>query len=284
MLLYYLVLTTPGRLRHLTALHWRHCSSDIVSSILSQLAVASSQTLQEIVITGSTLPPDPSACWQGLAAATCLTRLDLSEVQPPLQLTSYDLNKETREQRIINLNSQLRRAAAEQQHQQVVDLFDSLISKGLAASEEQRQQQEHSQQQQQPQGVLLRQYRPDFETIDLYSRSLLWLADQQASTKAQELEKSIQRYSSSSSRSVSCQQADTLLALWGDRGLKLPGWVVYTAAANVYRAEKWHQKVVDLFRRLVDDCPSDQLVKCYRLSVTAASSALDLGDYQTAAE
>jgi len=71
---------TPGHLQHLTALQWCRCSSVSSVAFLSQLAVASSQTLQEIVITGSTLPPDPSACWQGLAAAPRLTRLDLSDV------------------------------------------------------------------------------------------------------------------------------------------------------------------------------------------------------------
>jgi len=86
--------------------------------------------------------------------------VDLDAGQPlppnPLQVTSYDLHKENREQRIINLNSQLRHAAAAQHHQQVVDLFNSLISQGLAAAEEQRQQQ------QQPQGILPRQYRARF--------------------------------------------------------------------------------------------------------------------------
>jgi hypothetical protein len=94
----------------------------------------------------------------------------------PLLLTPYDLIKESNEQRIINLNNQLRRAFAEQHHQQVVDLFDSLITKGLAAAEEQRQRQQKRQQQQQQQtlATLPWQYRPDHETIGLYCRSLMW--------------------------------------------------------------------------------------------------------------
>jgi hypothetical protein len=78
LLLLHLVLRSQGQLQQLSVLHWARATPLLVERVLCQIIPAASKVLSDLDLSGSCLPVDPAKCWQGLAAATTLTRLDLS--------------------------------------------------------------------------------------------------------------------------------------------------------------------------------------------------------------
>lgn len=80
LLLLDLVLRSYLQLQNLRVLHWSRAASLLVDKIMSQVVPAAARALTDLNLSGGCLPRDPSRCWQGLAAATTLERLDLSHV------------------------------------------------------------------------------------------------------------------------------------------------------------------------------------------------------------
>jgi hypothetical protein len=78
LLLLHLVVRSQGQLQQLSVLHWARATQLLVERVLCQIIPASSKVLSDLDLSGSCLPVDPARCWQGLAAATSLTSLDLS--------------------------------------------------------------------------------------------------------------------------------------------------------------------------------------------------------------
>jgi hypothetical protein len=78
LLLLHLVLRSQGSLQQLAVLHWARATPPLVERILIQIVPAASEVLADLDLSGSCLPTDTTRCWQGLAAATNLTRLNLS--------------------------------------------------------------------------------------------------------------------------------------------------------------------------------------------------------------
>jgi hypothetical protein len=78
LLLLHLVQRSSGHLQQLAVLHWARATPLLVERVLCQIVLAASKVLTDLDLSGSCLQNDPSKCWQGLTAATSLTRLDLS--------------------------------------------------------------------------------------------------------------------------------------------------------------------------------------------------------------
>ncbi|KAF8073166.1 RRP4 [Scenedesmus sp. PABB004] len=72
--------TAGGGLGGLRTLRWGQASSPLLELLLCAAAPCAAPHLEELELCGGVLPPDPSRCWAGLAAATRLRRLDVSQV------------------------------------------------------------------------------------------------------------------------------------------------------------------------------------------------------------